>query len=372
MTSPKLYIAGIGMVTPLGSNTAMTVAGVNAGVSAYQQSRYFTGHGEAITMAEVPDELFQDFDAEIDEGESYNEQYDHIIKMAILALEEACQQHTSDKPVPLVLAMPEIDISPTIPHALLSRNLAANCSAWVSQDLTRFCHSGRAAGIEAIEFAFRYLYQLPYDFLLIGGSDSHSNYERLSRPDESGRLLTIGSADSFAPGEGASFLLLTRHPNLAMVRNGNIIALNQPGLADEKGHLLSDEPYRGDGLDQAFKKALAGQPAQSIHSIYSSMNGENHWAKEYGVAYLRSKSAFIDPVRLDHPADCYGDLGSATATTLIALAAENLIKNKNAQKSLVYGSSDTAKRGVIVLEKFPAAMLTAPHNALTDNVRANK
>lgn len=146
--------------------------------------------------------------------------------------------------------------------------------------------------------------------------------------------------------------MLTPDPQLAEKRNGCIIALHPPGLGEEPGHMYSDEPYRGDGLDQAFKKALAGHAEQSIQTIYSSMNGENFWAKEYGVAYLRSKSKFADPVCIEHPADCIGDLGCAAAPILIALAAEKLWAKKQQHKTLVYSSSDTATRGAIVLEKI--------------------
>ncbi len=145
---------------------------------------------------------------------------------------------------------------------------------------------------------------------------------------------------------------MTRHPELAEQRNGFVIALHSPGMSEEDGHLYSDASYRGDGLDQAFKKALLNQSEQSIHSIYSSMNGENHWAKEYGVAFLRNKEKFIEKVNIEHPADCYGDIGAATATALITLAAERLHKSKQAQKHLVYSSSDFGSRGAIVVEKI--------------------
>ena len=36
--SAKLYIAGMGSITPLGDNMAMTAAGVTAGISAYSVS----------------------------------------------------------------------------------------------------------------------------------------------------------------------------------------------------------------------------------------------------------------------------------------------------------------------------------------------
>ena len=355
-SSPKLYIAGMGMVTPVGGNVAMTAAAVNAGISAYQTSRYSNQQGEFITMTGVPDTIFFESAAEIDEGIWYSELHDHIIKMAIIAVKEACAQQSLEQPIPIIMGMPEV--LPNVKHisaSSLIKNLVNNCQPFLNSQQSRSIHSGRASGMEALEFAFSYLYDSPNAFMLVGGSDSYRNYTRLRPLGAAGRLSVAGSTDSFAPGEAAGFLLLTRYPEFAQVRNGHMIALNRPSIADEPGHLYSEGPYRGDGLDQAFKKALIGQQEKSIHSIYSSMNGENHWAKEYGVAFLRNRKAFQDPVRFEHPADCYGDLGSATSSVLIALAAEHLFKSTKAKAHLVYSSSDTAKRGAIVVEKILVA-----------------
>ncbi len=361
-TGNKLYIAGMGMVTPVGGNVAMTAAAVNAGISAYKFSPYYTQQSVPIIMAQVPTDIFAGLEADIDEGDFYNEQHDHIIKMAIIAIREALSQQSIVEPIPMILAMPEVQ--PDVDHLnskQLIRNLTNNCAPWVSAALSRSISSGRAAGMEAIEFVFNYLYDSPYDFMLVGGSDSHCNYSRLRPLDNADRLLTTGSADSFAPGEAASFLLLTRHPELAQVRNGHIVALNRPGIADEPGHLGSKEIYRGDGLDQAFKKALYGLSEKSIQCIFSSMNGENHWAKEYGVAFLRNRKIIKDQFNFEHPADCYGDLGSAAATSLITIAAENLFKNAKAKTHLVYSSSDSAKRGAITVEKIAIATHNNQH-----------
>lgn len=350
--TPKLYIAGIGMITPVGHNTAMTAAAVRAGVSTYAISNFYGKNNEPITMASVPGLIFDEIDAEIGEGSRSNPRHNRVVKMAIIAIREACANQYTKQPIPLVLAMPEgqADVDGLVP---LIPTLEQNCKPWVSVQQSRSIHSGRAAGMEAIDFAFRYLYDLPNDFLLIGGSDSYRDTARLAPLDEAGRLKVPGGLDGFVPGEAGCFLLLTKKPNLALARNGHIIALSPPGIADEPGHLHSKEPYRGDGLDQAFKKALNDhtQP-NSIHSIFSSMNGESHWAKEYGVAYMRNRSAFQDPVGTEHPADCYGDLGAATAPVLIALAAEYLFKDAKARAHLVYSSSDHARRGALVVEKI--------------------
>ncbi|MDH5712301.1 MAG: hypothetical protein OEZ15_11670 [Gammaproteobacteria bacterium] len=353
---PKLYIAGTGMVTPVGANTEMTTASVEAQINAYAVSGYSTQAGEPITMAKVPDQIFADFEGEIDEGDRFNPRHDRVTKMAILAINEACAQQESEQAVPLVLAMSDVTTDDEGLSSLIE-NLANNTKPWVSPELSRSFYSGRASGIEAIDFAFKYLGDTQYPYYLIGGSDSYEDDSRLLPLESMERLRTENSSDAFVPGEAACFLLLTPNINLARQHNGHVIAILQPGLAEERGHLFSNEPYRGDGLDQAFKTSLINQSEQSIHSIYSCMNGENHWSKEYGVALLRNDKAFKDPVCVEHPADCYGDIGSATATTLIALAAENLFKNELAQAHLVYSSSDTAKRGAIVVKKIALATM---------------
>jgi 3-oxoacyl-[acyl-carrier-protein] synthase I len=344
----KLYVAGIGMITPVGGDATMTAAAVRAGISAYTVSDYFNRHFKAITATSVPSAIFTEVETDIIAADGFNEQHDRVIKMAIIALREACALHSTKQAIPLVLAMSDDNHA----NSRLLHNLVKNCQPWVSIPLSRSIYTGRAAGMEALAFAFDYLYNLPNDFILIGGSDSYLDDSRLNALDAADRLLGQGNANGFAPGEAAGFLLLTRHPELALIRNGHMVALNPPGIADEQGHLLSDQPYRGEGLDQAFKQALAQYSGTKIHSIYSSMNGENYWAKEYGVAFIRSRAAFQDPVKFEHPADCYGDVGSATGPILIALAAEHLFKTSDANAHLVYSSSDAAKRGAVVVEKL--------------------
>lgn len=351
MDAPRLYIANIGIITPLGLHSPAVTAAVNAGISAYSLSHFDNHAGEPITMASVPSPVFEHIQADIEEGDVYCAQYDRIIKMAIYAVQQTCAGLMPETAIPLILAMPEPEIHPSVDHGLLIRNLVQNVAPYIDLALTRTCHSGRAAGMEAIEFAFHYLHST-HNFMLMGGSDSYRNYTRLRNLDKSGRLLASGSDGGFATGEAACFLLLTPNPELAQIKDNHIIALHPPGIADESGHLYSEELYRGEGLDKAFKAALQHQPDHSIHNIYSSMNGEHYWAKEYGVAFLRNKTKFTDSVNIIHPADCYGDLGSATATTLIALAAENLHNSKSIHKHLVYSSSDTAKRGALVVEKI--------------------
>ena len=351
--SEKLFIAGIGMISSVGANTEMTVASVKAGISGYKISNYYGETDKPITMANIPDAALAEIEAEIDEGDVFCERHYRITLMAISAVREACESVTADKVIPIFLAMPDVK-EDTDGLSPLIYELERNCQPWVNKQQSRHIYTGRAAGMDAIDFAFRMLESEEHPYILIGGTDSYQDYDRITPLAEKDRLMEEDNMDGFAPGEAACFILLTPYMEQAMEREGHIIALHPPGIAIEPGHLYSNEPYRGEGLDQAFKKTLQISQATNIHSIYSSMNGENHWAKELGVAFTRNKAAFVDTVKTEHPADILGDTGSATASLLIALAAKDLYKNNNANQYLVYSSSDTIKRGAIVLEKLPA------------------
>lgn len=350
VSDKNLYIAGMGMITALGPSVATTVAAVKAGKNAYSISEYSTNDGDPIILARVPDRVFEHIDCQIEEeGDVYNYRHERMIRMAIVALRESISGHNVQEAVPFILALPEDHRNDDERTPFLSA-LAHNLKPWVQPTLSRRICTGRSAGIEAVDFAFNYLMNQPQDYILLMGVDSYLDESVIKNYE--GRVLAHGAADAFAPGEGACALLLTRHVELAENRNGFAIAIHQPGLAEEEGHMYSDKTYKGEGLDKAFKHALKNQPEQSIQTIYSSMNGENHWAKEYGVTYLRNKKKFVDKVKMEHPADCYGELGAATATALVTIAAEHLHSTKNIKKNLVYCSSDKAMRGAVVVEKI--------------------
>jgi len=354
--SSKMYLSGMGMVNALGGSVPMVWAGAGAGMNRYTLSRFFDDSWNPIRLAPVPDAVFDNPDWEIDEGLSHSEPQDHAIKMALHALGQLVQQGVIPEEAPLVLAMNEPELkADCLPLEKFKSNLALNGHKWLQPGLLRSLHTGRAAGLEAVAFAYDYLAELYPDGVVIGASDSPNDYTRLRVPLSQDRLLTFGPNDGYAPGEGAAFIVLTTNPAKALEENGQVVAVHPPGLAHEPGHWFSDEPYRGEGLDAAFKGALADYKGPPIHSIYNSMNGERYWAKEYGVATIRSRKKVGDDHQVVHPAEHFGDLGCATAPSLIALAACDLLNNPKAESHLVYSSSDTGLRGALIVEKRDVA-----------------
>jgi 3-oxoacyl-[acyl-carrier-protein] synthase I len=119
-------------------------------------------------------------------------------------------------------------------------------------------------------------------------------------------------------------------------------------VAVEEGHLYSEVPYRGEGLARAIEDlVVSGTLPLPVREVYSSMNGERHWAKEWGVSLLRNRAAFDPDHGMHHPADCTGDTGAACGPLMVGLAALGVAGGYRRSPCLVYGSSDDGARAVL-------------------------
>lgn len=344
----KVYLAGVGMITPIGINAEMTAAAVRAGASRLQESEYYSKKGKPFTMALIPEEALPEITYKFNREEDATMQMGIMLTTIDVALRQAMKSHPGDVPVPLFFSGPEAyqsgpySVSPNFIEYVIKQT-----NAKIDKSNSRLFALGRAGVIEAIDLAIRYLQQKNTDYVLVGGADSYQDDDLLGYLDADDRIMAEGVTNGFVPGEAAGFLLLTKDINKALKKNSGAISLSEPGLALEKGHMYSQEPYKGDGCSEAFKKALNGHHGEKISKIYSSINGEQFWAKEYGVATTRTKSYFADDVSLEHPADCYGDTGAAAGALLIGLAADALLNEGWKNTSLVTCSSDQACRAAI-------------------------
>lgn len=340
------------MITPVGCNTAMTFASVNAGISQYTLSDFTTISNDPVTVASVPDGFFDAFPAEIEESDYYSDLYDHTLKMAISALQEAFTDYALPDSVAGLFVFPEpLTAIKQLPSDVFIRNVLNREGVPLDARRLRFFHAGRAGIGHALAFAQHYLSSQVSGFVVVGGSDCFLHYPLIQMLDERGRVLAKNSNGGFAPGEGAGFLLLTNDIRHAMCRNSQVIVVHSPGMAEESGHLYSKEPYLGEGLDKACKQALASFNGGPIERIYSSMNGERFWSKECGVAIIRNQKRIADDALIKTPAEYYGDIGAATGPVLMALAAMDLFNNSKDHQYMVQCSSDGPDRASIILSK---------------------
>lgn len=347
--SPHLYLAHASMITPVGANALMTAAAVRARIRRGSATAYTNRDFNPMTLASVPDDALPPLHDAL-RGAGLATRAQRLLRLIAPPLAHMLDVYSPRKPFPVFLAGPQT--LPGCPNAIPSqflRHIATQTGIELDFASSRLYATGRAAGLQEIELAFRYLEQTDNDYILIGAVDSYRDPFLLEKLDKEDRINATGVMNGFIPGEAAGFLLLATEHGMARLRTAPLARIHRPGLADEPGHRYSETPYRGDGLAQAFTAAIANSDRAPIGTLYSSQNGEHFWAKEYGVAFTRNQAAFQDPVEHEHPAECLGDLGAACGPVMIGLAALDLQKGWRRGPALVYCSSDTAYRTAAVV-----------------------
>ena len=346
---PKVYVAGIGMITPVGANAEMTAAFVRCGRSAHRETEYYDDDFNKVRMATVPDEALENcLDEALLKGDMTARQA-RMLQMAKLAMSDILPKLPKGEKVPLFLAGPEQTGANDKPlNTEFIDNLALQTGSNLDLESCRITSMGRAGGLNVIKLAFRFFESTDARFVLVGGVDSFYDKDTLDHFAAEKRLLCGDAMDGFIPGEGAAFLLLTNE--MSSNNAAGLPCIYEPGVGTENGHLYSEKTYTGDGLSTAVTMAIGNAEAPKVRTIYSSMNGESFFAKEYGVALLRNSDAIDDKMKLEHPADCYGDLGAASGAVLLCLTAMNITKYKDRSPCLIYCSSDREYRSAVVMQ----------------------
>lgn len=348
--SRKMYIAQVGVLTPLGDQIAMTAAAVGAGISAYDDSPYLDDQALPVRMALVPKDALPPIRDSINFYGSYSLWHKHLLQLASGALAGAVADYPGHESIPLLLATPEAyaNCAQACPDDFIEY-LIEQTGAPICPKRSRMLPRGRAGGIEALEGAAQCLFDGGFDEVLIGGVDSFQNPDLLEVLLAEKRIATMDTGDGFTPGEGAGFIRLTRHRDRAE-SGGASTFIYPPGFGLEPGHLYSDQPYLGEGLSTAVASAIDTLAGLLVPHFYVSANGEHYWAKEIGVAQTRNNNTFSEDVQIHHPAEFFGDLGAATAPVLLALAAHQQAHTQQLCPTLVCCSSDHTARAAVALQ----------------------
>jgi len=108
----------------------------------------------------------------------------------------------------------------------------------------------------------------------------------------------------------------------------------------------------GQGLTSAFRSALDALASDvKVTDTYCDMNGEPYRADEFAFAVTRTRERFVAATDFVTPADCWGDVGAASASLFIILACIAGAKGyAKGDTGLVWASSDTGERGAAVID----------------------
>lgn len=351
-----LYISATGLMTSIGNKAEQVFAATRAGISRFAAANYHTADHQNIVMASVPDDALPPLSDDLNLGGKLSFRDKRLLRMSLSAAHAAVSNAMPTDPVPIILSAPEhYSGFDNAIHQRFFEYFDQQSSIPVDHDNSRMIQTGRTGVLDAIKLAGHLLDTKGIAQVLIGGVDSCHNSDYLKHMDKDRRIkasrVTAGKdEDDFIPGEGAGFLLLTGEPALAMRTQKHRIRIDEPGFGQEPGHLYSSAPCLGDGLNQSVKQALSQSRTgkNEIRSIYSSMNGEHYWSKEFGVTLSRNQNEFSETLKIEHPAEYYGDIGAAAGAGLIQMAQLDLLL-KAPGRSLVCTSSDHGFRAAVCL-----------------------
>jgi 3-oxoacyl-[acyl-carrier-protein] synthase I len=346
----ELVVSSIGMLTAVGLSAAETWCSVRSATARFSETSILDHRAEPITLALV-DARALDKVSPVGDDHPLTAREARIVRLARPALRECLSTiGASAAAISLVLAVPESPSDRPLDGKRVLARLVSDCGGAIALDRSTVVAGGRAAGLAAVSVARDLIRSGKAEMVIVGGADTYRDLYLLATLDAERRVRSAAALDGFIPGEGAAFVLLVR-PDIASARGYPTFA-GIAGLAEgfETGHLYSTEPYRGDGLASTFRQLVAeAPPATPIRAVFSSMNGESHWGKEWGVGFIRNRDAFDPDLEITHPADAFGDVGTAAGPVLLGLASLAVRDGRATPPVLVFCCSDRGQRAALTL-----------------------
>ena len=283
---------------------------------------------------------------------------DEFAAMAIPAAKEALLPLTGGNRqvagIPLILGLP-----PTRPGrpANLDTEMAERCKTELGGgailSAVRTIPSGHAAGLAALEQAWRLIRSGEIDACLVGGVDSYDDADTLEWLDELEQLHSKTNKWGFIPGQAAGFVLLSSHQFAQKHKLPNLGEVLEVALARENNLIKTDAVCIGEGLSAAVRQVLEAMSSEEkpIHQTLCDLNGERYRAAEFGYTLTRTGNRFADAGEYTAPADCWGDVGAASVPLFIGLAAAAGQKGYAAgPNTLIWASSESGERAAAIIQ----------------------
>ncbi|HEY0134825.1 MAG TPA: beta-ketoacyl synthase N-terminal-like domain-containing protein [Nannocystis sp.] len=305
-----ICIVGLGARTPVGRSWPGSAAAVRASVVRFEEHPLYTDPNGRRLVVSRADWLDPARDAS-----------PHLSALAVPAAREALLDLPRSN-VRTWLALPSLRPGrPDDLEQVLSRRLRDKLGeTGHTLDIARVIAGDHSAGVAALALACEDLREGRVELALVGGVDSLLEFDTLDWLISEQRVRTINNPRGFIPGEGAGFVLLAT-PEAAARRGlpvlGRVLAVS---LAHEAMH-ARDAVNTGVGLTRAALASLAAlPPGTKVATRYCDLNGEPHRASEYGFATVRISDRLERADSFVAPAECWGDVGAATAPLLLGLA----------------------------------------------------
>lgn len=376
MTEP-LAIVRTGIICPVGLDAEQSASSIWAGVMRKQETSIMDRRFEPIVMGTMPYGVLPELVEPLEEVRpGLTSLQRRLLRLATPALQEVLGVEVSEdakpgedeprfestvlpkglKPLPpLLVAGPQPH--PERPEIMTGRfigQLAVQSGVPVDVAASRVFPTGHAGFFAALQHAqTQVIGPGRAEFAVVGGVDSYLDLYRLALLEQEERLITFGVQDAFTPGEAAAFVLVASRVACRRYGMKPLAWIDAVGVAREPGHRYSEEPYKGDGLAEAFRQVFeAGSNVPPVKLVMAGFTGESFHCKEWGVAQLRSKKRFAETLRIEHSAEYTGDPGAALAPMMLGVTvgafgqAELGIEGP----AMVWGSSEQGQRGALLVQ----------------------
>jgi 3-oxoacyl-[acyl-carrier-protein] synthase-1 len=341
-----VYVVGVGAVTSIGRTAWASAAAVRAGVSGFTQHEFMVDSvGTPMTVASFP---------WLKEDRGISARVEDCLVGAIRESLFQLPKNSDHSSIVLILNLPSH--RPTLPPDLAKRmdkRLRLDFAGVFER--VSITEAGHAGGFAALHSAMQILADRPQTVCVVAGADSYLDPDILEWLESTDQLHGAGERNNawgFVPGEGAGALLVATSDTMKRTELVALGYVRAVGLGRETQLIGTGSVCLGIGLTNAVRQALAGLPDdQKVTDVYCDMNGEPYRADEFAFLVSRTREKFISASHFVAPADCWGDIGAASALLLVGLACIAGRKGYSRGRSaLVWASSVNGERGAAVVE----------------------
>lgn len=345
----SVYFVGTGAMTSVGLTAAATAAAVRAGISGMAAHPILLDkEGEPMVVCASP------------ELSSEQKTLERCLALALPAATEALTPLLDDSKgspeISLLLSLPEIS---SVRSADIGKEFAEQLSSALAQKVNiqevAFHCQGHAGGFNCMQQAIALINSGKSQLCLIGGVDSYLETETLESLDGMDLLHSESTIWGFCPGEAAGFCLISSRQWAYRLGLSTAVELVIAASAEEINPITSDRVCIGQGLSDVFNRTLSHLPEQcKVDRVICDINGEPYRGDEYGFAIARTNGYFADEVDHSTPADCWGDVGSASGPLFVVLAVFEAARRHSLEHwTLLWASSEQGLRGAALLRIVP-------------------
>ncbi len=305
-----VYVVGVGAQTPVGRNALSAAAAVRCGISAYAEHPFMIDkHGEPMVVA-MADWL-----------EEVMSVKDRVLRLGLTASFDALDpwiKAGKSLNLNVVMSLSAANLPDEELRNEIARNFTQGLNAEGISARCQIVCDGNAAGTQAMLVASQSIRKSPDELCLVVGVDSHLGPEQLDLLDHSGRLHSVNNSWGFTPGEAAGVCLLASGRGVGRFQLRPLAEVQAISMASENMLLGTKTVCIGEGLSSAFRGVL--NKDELVNHSYCDLNGETYRADEFGFAVCRTSQYFQDASNFTAAAECWGDVGTASAPLQVALA----------------------------------------------------